>query len=188
MICDLVEAAQNGDKGAMLDLIKKFMPLFKKYAIKLKYEDAYQDILLYYIELIKRLNLKKLTATKDEILVSYINISIINFYKKKMQKLIVERKEIVFSDLTEEQVYYADVQSAKEDKINVPLEFGMKKILNENEYRILYLIYIEGYNTAEIARGLHKSRQTVNQTKQRALRKIKNAMQKQVEKRGWDNG
>ena len=54
-----------------------------KYARKLNYEDAYDDIMLYFIKLIKSINLDKLTGRTDKIIISYINKSIINFYHKK---------------------------------------------------------------------------------------------------------
>ena len=106
---------------------------------------------------------------------SYINVSIINFYKKKVLKLINSKKEIALSDLTEEQMYYVDVKSAVEDETDIFTEFGLKNLLNDNECRVIYSIYVEGYTTAEIARLSNKSRQAVNQLKNRALKKIKNA-------------
>ena len=177
MLCDLVERAQRGEEAPMVELIQKFSDLFKKYARKLNYEDAYQDIVVFFIEIIKSFKLEKLQCKKDEIIVSYINVSIINFYKKSIGKLITVGKEIVLSDLSEEQAYYVDVQMAKEDAKDIFMELGMKNVLNENEYRVIYLIYSQGYTTAEIARTSNKSRQAVNQLKHRALIKIKNSLQ-----------
>lgn len=176
MLYDLINSVQKDDKEAMTELINKFHPLLKKYAAKLNYEDAYEDIVLYYIGLIKSINLDQLVCTRDEVIVSYINVSIINFYKKKVLKLINDKKEIVLSDLTEEQMYYADVKSAVEDKTDIFIEFGLRDLLSDNECRMIYLIYVEGYTTAEIARLSNKSRQAVNQLKNRALKKIKNAL------------
>ena len=88
MLCDLVERAQRGEEAPMVELIQKFSDLFKKYARKLNYEDAYQDIVVFFIELIKSFKLEKLQCKKDEIIVSYINVSITNFYKKSIGKLI----------------------------------------------------------------------------------------------------
>lgn len=176
MLCDLVVMAQKGDKDAMLELINKFTPLLKKYAVKLGYEDADADIVLYYIELIKAINLSRLTCQNDEVIVSYINRSIINFYKKGIKKRIEAKREILLSELTEEQVYCIEAQNAKRDKYNLVHEIGMKEILNQTEYQLICLIYYEGYTTAEIARIENKSRQAVNQLKQRALKKLERAM------------
>lgn len=173
MLSDMIKGAQKADEDDMMGLIHKFDPLFRKYAVKLHYEDAYEDIILYFIELIKFMNLNRLNSQKDEVIISYINISVINFYKKRVRQLIEAKKEVVLSDLTQEQAFYVEVQSAKIDKANVFIEFGIRELLSAKEYQIIYLVYIEGYSTAEIARRLHRSRQAVNQLKQRALRKIK---------------
>lgn len=173
MLYDLINSVKRDDKEAMTELIDRFRPLLKKYAAKLSYEDAYEDMVLYYIELIRSIDLNKLICTKDEVIVSYINVSIINFYKKKVLKIINDKKEIALSDLTEEQMYYAEVKSATEDQTDIFIEYGLKGFLNDNECRIIYLIYVEGYTTAEIARLSDKSRQAVNQLKNRALKKIK---------------
>ena len=46
MLYNVVEKAKNGDKDAMMELIRKFGSLLHKYANKLEYEDAYQDYVL----------------------------------------------------------------------------------------------------------------------------------------------
>lgn len=58
MICSLLTKAQQGDEEAMLELIKRFQPLIRKYARKLEYDDAYEDCLLFFIELVKTMDLK----------------------------------------------------------------------------------------------------------------------------------
>ena len=65
MLCELVNKAQIGDENAMIELIARFDPLLKKYASKLNYEDAYEDALLFFIELIKRLRLDTLKDGGD---------------------------------------------------------------------------------------------------------------------------
>lgn len=60
MLYNVVEKAKNGDEGAMMELIRKFDPLLHKYANKLEYEDAYQDYVLYFIELVKSGSLENL--------------------------------------------------------------------------------------------------------------------------------
>lgn len=176
MLYKLINSVQSNDQNAMMELIERFQPLLKKYAAKLNYEDAYEDLMLYYIGLIKSLNLKKLSCTKDEIIVSYINVSVKNFYKKEITKIIRCKKEVALSDLTEEQKYYVDVKSAAEDETDLFMEFGLREVLNENECQVIYLLYVEGYTTAEIARLSSKSRQAVNQLKNRALNKIKKSL------------
>ena len=106
MLDRFIQRAQENSEEDMLCLIEKFQPLMVKYARKLDYEDAYNDIVLYFIRLIKSINLKNLTDTSDRVIVSYINRSITNFYNKKIPKLISRPREIMMSELTEEQQYY----------------------------------------------------------------------------------
>ncbi len=173
MMYDLIYEAQRDDKNAMMELITRFQPLLRKYARKLGYEDAYEDTVLYFIQLVKSINLDRLKSQKDEVMVSYINVSIRNFYNKKIVKFIESKKEIMLSDLTQEQLYYVEVQSAKQDKTNIFIEFALQNLLNENERQLIQLVYVEGYSTTEVARMWMKSRQAVNQIKLRALNKLK---------------
>jgi hypothetical protein len=52
MTIDIIVRSQGGDGDATLLLIEKFNPLLKKYAYKLSYDDAYNDLLLNFIELL----------------------------------------------------------------------------------------------------------------------------------------
>ena len=170
--------AQKGDKEAMLELIQKFSPLFRKYARKLNYEDAYEDIILFYMEMIRSVNLERIVSLEDGAVISYINVSIINYYNKRVRQIIRCEKEVALSDLTEEQKYYVEARAAKLNQTDFFAELGIKSLLSEKEYQIIYQIYEEGYTAAEIARISQQSRQSVNQLKQRALKKIADFLKK----------
>lgn len=178
MLCDLICNAQKGDKEAMLELIQKFSPLFRKYARKLNYEDAYEDIILFYMEMIRSVNLERIVSLEDGAVISYINVSIINYYNKRVRQIIRCEKEVALSDLTEEQKYYVEARAAKLNQTDFFAELGIKSLLSEKEYQIIYQIYEEGYTAAEIARISQQSRQSVNQLKQRALKKIADFLKK----------
>lgn len=178
MLCDLICCAQSGDKRAMMELIDKFSPLFKKYAGKLNYEDAYEDIILFYMEMIRSMDLDRIASLEDGAIISYINISIINYYNKRVRKLIRCGREVALSDLTEEQKHYVEAKAAKTNKTNFLEELGIRNLLSQKECQIIYLIYEEGYTAAEIAKISKKSRQSVNQLKRRALKKIANFLKK----------
>lgn len=170
MLRTLIDKAQENDKDAMLELINRFQPIFKKYALKLDYEDAYEDLILWFIELVKNY---KLANLREEVIVSYINVCIKNYYNKKIGSLIEGKKICLWSDLSEEQSYYAEKLLATEDEYNLFTELHLKEILNSSEYQIIYCIYVNGYSVAEIARRMNKTRQAVNQQKCRAIKKIK---------------
>lgn len=173
MIRDIVMQAQQSDENAMLKLIDKFKPLLKCYARKLNYEDAYEDMVLFFIELVNSFNVDRLSTAEDGDIVSYINISVRNFYYKKIATLVMYKKEIVLSNLTEEQIYYIDSKLSRHDEYSFMLEMDIKEIVNANEYEILYKIFVRGYTSTEIAYMTNKSKQAINQMKKRALSKIK---------------
>ena len=52
MLLEELKRAQSGDDQAMLNLISKFLPLIKKYARKLGYEDAANDLIVDFIEFV----------------------------------------------------------------------------------------------------------------------------------------
>ena len=174
MLRKLLKNAQSHDKDAMEKLIQHFYPLFKKYSIKLNYEDAYEDMILWFIELVKS---KKLEMLQEEVIVSYIHVCVVNYYNKKIEKVIKEKREVIFSDLSEEQIYFMEVKMAKGDTQDIFWELNMVEVLNDNELHILHLVFNEGYSTAEIARKLGKTRQAINQQKKRELHKLKQFFQ-----------
>ena len=65
-------------------------------------------------------------------------------------------------------MYYVEVKTAKEDKRDILKELKVSCFLNENEYQVIRLIYMEGKTSAEIPRRENKSRQAVNKIKKRA--------------------
>lgn len=91
-----------------------------------------------------------------------VNICVQNYYKKKIQAVIKSKKEVLISDLSEEQQYYIDVLTARSDNHNLAMDYNTQNILNANENRVIYLSYVEGYSTAEIARMSNRTRQAVN--------------------------
>lgn len=74
MLYEIICRAQNGDKEAMQELVDRFTPLMRKRANKLGYEDAYEDIRLFFIELIYSMKLEKIRLKEDGGITSYINV------------------------------------------------------------------------------------------------------------------
>lgn len=141
MLGALIQNAQKNNEEDMLVLIEKFNPLMVKYARKLNYEDAYNDIVLCFITLIKSQNLCKLANKADNIIVTYINHSIINFYNKKIPKIISHKNEVVMSELTEEQQYLIEVKTAQENETDIINEYGLAQLLTKSEQlQILQII------------------------------------------------
>lgn len=71
---------------------------------------------------------------------------------------------------------YAEVSLSSYDNYNILLTLSLNKILNQQEFLVIYTIYFLGYSSADIAQASGISRQAVNQTKVRALKKLRNAL------------
>lgn len=177
MLSTLIEKAQGNSEEDMVAIIERFRPLMTKYARKLDYEDAYSDIVLYFINLIKSIKLSHLTEKTDKVIISYINKSIVNFYNKKIPRIISGQKEILMSELTEEQKYYIEIKFASKDETDIINEYGLEGLLNDSERELIYNVYVEGHTIAELAKHQKRTRQAVNQQRIRAINKIKKCLQ-----------
>lgn len=177
MLSTLIEKAQGNSEEDMLTIIERFKPLMIKYANKLNYEDAYSDIVLHFINLIKSIRLSNLTDKTDKVIISYINKSIINFYNKKIPRIISRQKEILMSELTEEQKYHIEIRVANNDETDIINEYGLECLLNNSERQLIYKVYVEGHTIAELAKHQKRTRQAVNQQRIRAINKIKKCLQ-----------
>lgn len=172
MTADLIVQLQKGYKEAALALINKFHPLLKKYAFKLRYEDAYDDLLVDFIEILNRIRLDRIRDTSEGVLISYICKSIRGSYIKRLITLKRLRNFVPYSDLSESELYYAETLSSASDS-HLRLELtGIDQVLTESELSVVKMIYLLGYTVAETA-SLHGiTRQAVNKTKKRALQKL----------------
>lgn len=176
MLEGLIIKAQGADNEAMLELINKFSPLLKKYARRLNYEDAQNDLILYFIQLIHGMNLEKMLCKENGSIINYISICIKNYHNKKIAEIVNLKKEIVHTSLSEEQLYYVDVKLSGVDETDFLYELGSHQLLNESEFQVIYLIYSRGYTVVEVAKIINKSRQAVNQMKIRALKKLRSKL------------
>jgi len=173
MIAKNIITAQQGNHQNMLDLIEQFTPLIKKYTYKLQSEDAYQDMVLEFIVLVKKIRIEKLDNHTDGALVKYIALAMNHAYLRHLRRRTSQRRrEISLETLTEKEM--CSITYVTEfDEITM-----VKQLLNENiftakEKLILNMIFLEGYTVAaDIAEKLGTTRQNINQIKKRALKKL----------------
>lgn len=173
MIADFIVKSQEGNSNAIIQLVKKFNPLLKKYAYRLYYEDAYNDLLVDFIDLLHRIKLNCVYHKCDGSLVSYISKSIRSSYIKKSIASKMLHCSIPASDLSENELYYLETTSASCDeyfKHEIP---NADKLLTKSEKSVIQMIFLKGYSVYETAQKLHVSRQAINQMKKRALKKLK---------------
>lgn len=176
MIADLINQSQKGNNEATLSLIENFNPILKKYAYKLFYEDAYSDLLIDFIELLHNIRLNLIYDKSEGSLVSYLVTSIRRSYIKRLIGLEKNQRFVRYSDLSEGEVYYVEAAASTYDNYFAFELLDLKHILTNSESRVVNMIYLSCYTVPEIAGILGISRQAVNQTKKRALNKLKNIL------------
>lgn len=181
MLCTLITKARTGDADAMLQVIHEFQPLLLKYTRKLGYEDAYSDLILFFIELVHKIPEQLILKNNIGKLIKYITTSTKNHYYYLLKKNTFSSIEINTSQLSDEQVYYLEnLLSITDHTMPDDIFYILKDYLTKKELHIIILIYYLGYTSTEIAHKEHVTRQAVNQLKQRALDKLKKALLKEL--------
>ena len=137
MLCVLARNAKYGDRDAALKMIQQFQPLLQKYSRKLGYEDAYNDLVLFFIELIYKIPDQIIASFNDGKLVKYISICIKNHHYYLLKKNIFSVNEINISEMSDEQKYYLESSSSVIDESNAEnIFFILKDFLAPNELQI----------------------------------------------------
>ncbi len=168
-----IKNSQAGDDEGTLSLVHKFGPLLKKYAYKLAYEDAYNDLLLDFLELLQNIKISDIQVQTEGGIVSYISTAVRSYYIKRLSAVIKRRNSILFSDLTDEGQYYIDSIPTIDAQFS-DVEFASDlSALTQSEAEVITLIFNYGYKASEIAKSRNVSRQTINQTQNRAIKKLK---------------
>lgn len=72
MIIDDIRNSQLGNQQAMLDLVERFTPALKKYARKLETEDALNDLVLEFLEVILHLDCSSIRQQGDGAILSAV--------------------------------------------------------------------------------------------------------------------
>lgn len=115
MIINDIIKIQNADSEPIIKMVEKFNPLLKKYAKRLYYEDAYNYLVADFIELLHDINLEKIRIKEDGGMVSYIAKSIHGCYIKRLKKIRLAYKVVIYSDLSEKESYYIESLTATKD-------------------------------------------------------------------------
>lgn len=173
MIMDLIRKLPND--AAAMQLLEMFDKLLKKYARLLGTEDAYEELRLFFFELLNKLQQKGLKNSSDMYAISYIVKSVKNQYIA-LSKAQACRKENVFSEMSEEQMVYVEQIASTDNGTDISSYYPSDNTLSEREKIILQKFFACDYSIDEIAHQMNISRQAVNQAKNRALDKIRRAL------------
>lgn len=159
------------DEEVSLLLLEKFDRLLRKYARLLNTEDGYEELRLFFLELLENLHKKEICTYNDGYVVNYISKAVKNHYIALSKKRRVYA-ESTFSELSEDQQTYIEQLAATEDQTDISAYFS-ENALSERERLIIRMLFEEVRSVDEIAKILKVSRQAVNQAKVRALKKIR---------------
>jgi len=172
---ELVRRSAEGDETSLIALIEKFQPLLKSYTHKLDYEDAYNDLLLSLIKLLKQYKVAEMRSFKEEFFLSYISKSVKHSFialSKKQGK----RRNLATVSLSD----YDDEYSSVWDKLlnqndeyrQVDYDF-LFKILTKYEAEIIIYIFYFMYTVKEVAALYGVSMPAITQAKKNAMKKLK---------------
>lgn len=78
--------------------------------------------------------------------------------------------------MTDEQIAFVDSLSATNEQLKIKEYFPSIPPLTDKEINVLIMLFELGYSVHETADILNTSRQAVNQTKLRAINKIREAL------------
>lgn len=170
-IIDLIKLSQLRDSVSLVDLIKMFDPLLKKYSKKLNYEEAYYDLRFEFVNAIYKLNTKNLEILSDGQIINYIT-KIIYHHINQSKKIRSNVKTLVFSEMSDQMISVIDAKLAVEDQQrDYEIEYALRK-LNIDEQILVDLIFYKDYSIREIAQSYGTSRQAINQKKKRIIQKM----------------
>lgn len=173
MITELI--AELPSESAYLELLERFDKLLKKYSRKLSLEDSYEELRLFFFKIVNKMNRQNLCCHSDGQAVNYIALSIKNYYIALSAKNKREA-HTCFSDMTDEQIAFVDSLPATNEQLKIKKNFPSIPPLTDKEINVLIMLFELGYSVHETADILNTSRQAVNQTKLRAINKIREAL------------
>lgn len=173
MTADLITQSHSGNADATIALINKFNPLIKKYAYQLHEDDAYDDLLVDFIQLIHDIDLDKIHNRCDGCLVSYIGRAMRCAFIKESKQRKSLQNIVLDSELEDDQIYHIESLLSQRDSYFQYELPGIESVLTKPEASVIRMIYINGYSACKTAQRLGTSRQAVNQMKNRALKKLK---------------
>lgn len=173
---DQVKSYQAGNQESALEILRSFAPLLKKYAYWLHTEDSYEELQCSLLRALKTMRLDRLSSVSQGVMVRYIQKTIRSQYIRMSKQRNKISSEIMLDDLnTRDTLQYIQRCSSADDYSHL-LFSDARQILTSTEYRVIWLLYHENYSAAQTARMLGKTRQAVNQAKQRALRKLRQGL------------
>lgn len=164
---EFIKRAKFGDKESLEYLILKFEPIIGSISRRLNMEYAKTDMIIFFIELVKNMNIDNIKNLSDGALVKYIEKSLRRKYINLNKRGLIVEVELddVFKSSTDE---YTEI----EFKMFLN-EIKNKWIINEKQSYVLFAKYFNLNTDQEIAYELEISRQAVNKMHRLAIKNIR---------------
>ena len=154
------ETHKNSDH--ILLLIERFDPLLKKYSRLLNDEDAYSDLIVFFIALIRRF---PESIKNDGKIVNYIKISIRNEYiRLSIKRRRLQKSKITLKDEPEYNEFDIDVL--------IDLYNALDRLTERQKYIVIENI-LNNKTTSLLGKELNLSRTTISKEKRKGLEQLK---------------
>lgn len=158
---------KNGNKEVVEDILALFHPTIRKLSSGLYYEEAETDMIIKFLELISKLDLRRFRDADDKQIFKYIhkylrNRSLDLFRKHKSRDISCIHVDCDL--LIEQRNSYVE---------NTVLISMLIASLNPFQREVITRKYIYGFSDREIAKQVGKSRQAINRIRKKALRGIR---------------
>ena len=160
-LISLVEKVKEKDMSSFPLIFSEFEKLIKIYAFRFGGDDTVQDLTVFLIELLYKIDLSIFERDESDSLKRYIAVSIRNRY------IYLSRQNAKFQ--FESEISYLDDRPSK---ISLSDRYFLKEALSrlsDKQKEIVVYKYIYSYSDAEIADFLKVTRQAVNRLKNRAI-------------------
>ena len=167
--------AQNVDKNALLEVITFFDPLIKKYVKLMDYdEDFKSELTIYLMELINSMKLSDFRILNDFTIINYVRTSVYHeyiFLSKKRNEIVQHETYYETEDLN---ILLGEDYRISDKLDDLLIDELLRCSLTKCEYICFNLVIIEGYSSSQASKTLGISRQAVNSSKNRAIKKLRN--------------
>ncbi|WP_238916622.1 sigma-70 family RNA polymerase sigma factor [Clostridium sp. YIM B02555] len=162
----------NNNSENFICILAHFNSKIKYLSYKLKYPEAETDLIIYFYELIGKLNKNKFI--EDEELIMYINKCLKNKSIYLSNKQNKDKQYLCFTSEAEilDVFNYVEMKDEYSD-----IRFNdLISSLNKRQKEIMFYKFYMQLSDIEIGKILKISRQTVNKTQKRALKNLKDKL------------
>lgn len=172
-VSDLILQVREGSDEAFSELIRRYLPMIKKMSsdfsgAKIRSDEAFCEASVAFYKAARTYDISRAEVTFG----LYARICV---YRRLCDLAGKERgKEDLFLDLDVDAIsVQSGIESAlvTRERMHSALLFA-KSLLSEYEYEV-FILHLEGYTTAAIAKTLNKSSKSVDNAKARAIKRLR---------------